>query len=134
MLYYPPGFCKLPPKWFFFFFSLPFFIFTEAITVCIASMWLHNRFSWEKYCERFLVTFFYCQVTLSFTALLEILLKCVCLVSRASDPGRDGQAFQMTCHCQREVVKNIVLLWKKPICAKVCKSSCMEKLWGKPCL
>ena len=56
----------------------------------------------------------------------------MCLVSRASDTGRDGPAFKITCHCEREVVKNIILLWKKPICAKDYNSSCMEK-WGKEC-
>lgn len=55
----------------------------------------------------------------------------MCLVSGASDPGRDGQAFKMTCHCQREVVKNIVLLSKKLVHAKVYKSSCMQKTGGK---
>lgn len=51
----------------------------------------------------------------------------MCPVSRASDTGRDGEAFKMTCHCEREVVKNILLLWKKKICAKDYESSWMEK-------
>lgn len=137
MLYYLPGFCKLlrlppllPPSDFSGF-SLLFFIFTRSCNSAHRfGVAMQQIFTWKVLWKIFSNIFFLSGYPFFQTALLEILLKCVCLVSRASDTGRDEQAFKMTCHCEREVVKNVTLLWKKPICAKAYESSCMEK-WGK---
>lgn len=129
MLYYLPGFCKFPsPKWFLCSFLFCFSFFTGSYSsmdrFCVATQQI---FTWKVLWKIFSNIFFLSGYPFFQTALLEILLKCVCLVSRASDTGRDEQAFKMTCHCEREVVKNITWLWKKPICAKDCKRSCSEK-------
>lgn len=115
-----------PPQTISHFFSFSAFCFQWSYSsTCRFGAAAQQILTWKVLCKIFSTIFFLSGYPFLQRALLEILLKCVCLVSRASDSGRDGQAFKMTCHCERRMAKNIMLLWKKnrSIFAKDCSSS-----------